>query len=206
MADPIQASRAAYLLAGGKRTRMGENKAFIEFHGQTLIARALATLSEACGDVVIVGDPEVFAPYGQVISDIFPGCGPLGGIHAALTRSSAELNAIVAVDMPFVSSELLEFLLEEATRAAATVTVPRTGRGVQPLCAVYRRAFAPVAERAIQTGRYKIDAAFAEVPIQLIDEKELAAAGFSEKDFFNVNTPDDRRAAQTMPSSQDSSS
>ncbi len=78
------------------------------------------------------------------------------------------------------------------------VTVPRTSRGLQPLCAVYRRAFAPIAEQAIRVGRYKIDAAFAGVPIHVIDETQLAAAGFSEKDFFNVNTPDDYRAADEI--------
>lgn len=191
-------SRAAYLLAGGRSTRMGENKAFINFRGQTLLERARTALSAACGSVTIVGDPEPFASCGQVISDIFPGCGPLAGIHAALKHSSAKVNLMLAVDMPFVSSDLLKFLLEAATESNAMVTVPRTSRGLQPLCAVYRRAFAPIAEQAIRVGRYKIDAAFAGVPIHVIDETQLAAAGFSEKDFFNVNTPDDYRAADEI--------
>ena len=192
-------SRAAYLLAGGKSSRMGENKAFISLQGQTLLARALATLKVAVGNVTIVGDPEIFAHHGTVISDIFPGCGPLAGIHAALTGSSAELNVILAVDMPFVSEELLGFLLREtengANASAAFVIVPQTSRGLQPLCAVYRRAFAPVAERAIRSEKYKIDAAFADIPIHVIADQALATAGFSEKDFFNVNTPKDRRVA-----------
>jgi len=191
-------SRAAYLLAGGRSTRMGGNKAFLNFRGQTLLERARTTLSAACGNVTIVGDPEPFASYGQVVSDVFPGCGPLAGIHAALKHSSAEVNLMLAVDMPFVSSDLLKFLLEAATDTNAMVTVPRTIRGLQPLCAVYRRAFAPFAERALREGRYKIDATFAEVPIHVIGGEKLAAAGFSDKDFFNVNTPGDYRMADEL--------
>jgi molybdenum cofactor guanylyltransferase len=195
-------SRAAYLLAGGKSSRMGENKAFLDFHGQTLLDRALFTLGAACGSVTIVGDPEIFAGYGPVIADLFPGCGPLGGIHAALKYSSTELNVMLAVDMPFVSAELVSYLLREAenrVNVGAIVTVPQTSRGLQPLCAVYRCDFAPVAERALKAGNYKIDAAFTGIPMHVIAARELAAAGFSDKDFFNVNTPDDRRTAGNIP-------
>lgn len=198
MVDSIQASRAAYLIAGGKSTRMGENKAFIDFRGQALLDHALTTLRAACSSVTIVGDLETFANYAPVISDLFPGCGPLGGIHAALTHSSAELNLMLAVDMPFVSAELLSFLVGKAEASSAIVTVPQTSRGLQPLCAVYRRAFAAVAEQALIAGTYKVDAAFAGLPIHVIADQESAAAGFSEKDFFNVNTPEDRRAANTI--------
>jgi len=198
MVDPIQASCAAYLLAGGKSSRMGENKAFLNFHGQTLLDRARTELTTACGSVTIVGDPATFAGYHPVISDIFPGCGPLAGIHAALTHSSAELNVMLAVDMPFVSADLLGFLLHAAEQAPAAATVPQIALGLQPLCAVYRRTFTPIAERALKLKQYKIDAAFANLPIHVIGEQELAVAGFSEKNFLNLNTPDDRRAADSI--------
>jgi molybdopterin-guanine dinucleotide biosynthesis protein A len=74
--------------------------------------------------------------------------------------------------------------------------VPRAGKGLQPLCAVYRRGFSLAAEQALRAGKYKIDAAFSSVSVRVIEEAELAAAGFSEQSFFNVNTPQDRRAAE----------
>ncbi|MGA8539494.1 MAG: molybdenum cofactor guanylyltransferase, partial [Terriglobales bacterium] len=132
----------------------------------------------------------------SVVSDIFPGCGPLAGIHAALAHSSAELNLMLAVDMPFVTPELLEFLLAEGENNDAVVTLPRTAKGFQPLCAVYRRRFCVVAEQALRVGKYKIGAAFSGVALRVIDEGELAAAGFSERSFFNVNTPEDRLDAE----------
>ena len=197
-----------FIIAGGKSSRMGTgvDKAFLEFGGQTLLDRALTVMSEVCDSVRIVGDPAKFAKYGStkygsskygsVVADIFSGCGPLAGIHAALVHSAAELNLMLAVDMPFVSTELLAFLFAAAAESDAIITVPRTGKGLQPLCAVYRRGFSLAAEQALRAGKYKIDAAFSSVSVRVIEEAELAAAGFSEQSFFNVNTPQDRRAAE----------
>jgi molybdopterin-guanine dinucleotide biosynthesis protein A len=63
---------------------------------------------------------------------------------------------------------------------------------LQPLCAVYRRDFAAAAERALRAGNYKIDALFSSVSTDVIETAKLAAAGFSARNFFNVNTPQDR--------------
>lgn len=198
-------SRMGFLLAGGKSSRMGTNtdKAFLDFRGQTLLDRALTVMGEVCDRVAIVGDPAKFSKHGSsenrsVVADIFPGCGPLAGIHAALTHSTAELNLMLAVDMPFVSRELLELLFVAAADEAgdAIITVPRTSKGFQPLCAIYRRAFSTIAEQALRAGKYKIDAAFSGASIRVIGEAELAAVGFTEQSFFNVNTPQDRMAAE----------
>ena len=201
-------SRMGFVLAGGKSSRMGPNadKAFLDFRGQTLLERALAVMGTVCDRVTIVGDPAKLAHYGSsnygsskygpVVADIFPGCGPLGGIHSALVYSAAELNLMLAVDMPFVSRELLEFLFAAAEPSDAIITVPRTGRGFQPLCAVYRREFSTTAEQALRAGKCKVDAAFSGVPVRVIEENELVAAGFSEQNFFNLNTPQDRLAAE----------
>ena len=209
-----------FLLTGGKSSRMGADKVFLDFGGQTLLDRALSVMGAVCDRVAIAGDPAKFAncvtskresvkresvkresvkresvKCESVVADIFLGCGPLAGIHAALMHSSAELNLMLAVDMPFVSAELLAFLFAAAENTNAIITVPRTSKGFQPLCAVYRRDFCPVAEQALRAGKYKIDAAFSGVAIRIVEEAEQAAAGFSERSFFNVNTPQDRQEA-----------
>jgi molybdenum cofactor guanylyltransferase len=187
---------AAFILAGGKSSRMGTDKAFIPFEGRTLLARALDVARSVTPEICIVGDRAKFGAFAPVVEDIFPGCGPLGGIHAALRSSSADLNLIVAVDMPFVMPDLLRYLVERARNPSATVTVPHCGGGNQPLCAVYRQAFAEAAELALKQGRYKIDALFANESTQVISEDELKAKGFSAKMFRNLNTPDELARAQ----------
>ena len=187
---------AGFILTGGKSSRMGTDKAFLEFRGQTLLERALATAGGVCNEVSIVGDATKFAGHGPVVEDVYAGCGPLAGIHAALLSSTAELNLMLAVDMPFVSRELLAFLLSAASDSDASVVVPRIGRGFQPLCAAYRRDFAPAAEEALRAGKYKIDALFSGVRVRVVEEEELARAGFGERAFWNVNTPGDLRSLE----------
>jgi len=182
----------AFILAGGKSTRMGMDKAFVALDGRTLLARMLDLARSVTPEVWIAGDAAKFAPFAPTVEDVFPGCGPLGGIQAALRASKTELNLILAVDVPFVSLALLQYLITRAGSAPdAMVTVARNGWGWQPLCAVYRRDFAETAERALRDGRYKIDTLFAEVPTQAISEEELSAAGFSPRIFRNLNTPED---------------
>jgi molybdopterin-guanine dinucleotide biosynthesis protein A len=170
---------------------MGADKGLLLFRGKPLVEHVLAVMHRVCPRVTVVGEGEKFSGYGAVVADLFPGCGPLGGIHAGLRHSAAELNLFLAVDMPFVSAELLAVLFTAAEQSQALVIVPRTARGLQPLCAVYRPGFAGIAEDALRAGKYKIDAAFAGLGVHEIAEAELVAAGFSERNFFNVNTPGD---------------
>ncbi len=103
-----------FILAGGKSTRMGVDKAFVEYDGRTLLARALDLARSVTPDVSIVGGPEKFAPFAPVVEDIFRDCGPLGGIHAALRSSLTELNLMLAVDTPFISWAFLQYLISQA--------------------------------------------------------------------------------------------
>jgi molybdopterin-guanine dinucleotide biosynthesis protein A len=181
---------AAFILAGGKSSRMGTDKAFVVLNGQTLLERALELARSVTSNVYIVGSPEKFAAFAPVVEDAFPECGPLAGIHAALRASSAQVNLILAVDVPFASAELLRYLLARARESAAVAFVPKAG-GWQPLCAVYRREFSEVAEPALRDGRYKITTLFDSVETETIDQQELEAAGFSGEMFRNLNTPAD---------------
>ena len=174
---------------------MGTDKAFVLVEGRTLLARMLGVAQSVSAAVAIVGDPGKYAAFAPVVEDVFPGCGPLAGIHAALCSSKTELNVILAVDIPFVSPPLVSYVVSRASKAKAIVTVPRVARGLQPLCAVYRREFADSAEEALRAGRYKIDALFDQTRTQIIREEELESAGFSTSHFRNLNTPGEVNAA-----------
>ncbi len=187
----------AFILAGGKSSRMGADKAFVMLDGRTLLERAIELARSVTSDVRIVGDASKFARFAPVVEDVFKERGPLAGIHAALRSSPSDLNLIIAVDVPFVSRALLQYLITRARTSGATVTVVRMDGGWQPLCAVYRREFAAAAQMAIEAGRYKIDALFATQPTLVIEEDELQAQGFSSKMFHNLNTQEDLANART---------
>jgi molybdopterin-guanine dinucleotide biosynthesis protein A len=189
---------SAFILAGGKSTRMGADKAFLQLDGQTLLARALDLAHSITSDVRIVGAASKFSAFAPVVEDQFPDCGPLGGIHAALRSSSTESNVILAVDVPFVSKELLKYLIAGVSSSSAVVTVPWVAGRWQPLCAIYGREFADVAEDALRRGQYKIDALFDRVIVRVIEEDELATAGFSTGMFRNLNTKEELEQASAL--------
>jgi molybdopterin-guanine dinucleotide biosynthesis protein A len=185
----------AFILAGGRSTRMGTDKAFVAYEGRTLLARALDLARSVTPNVRIVGSQEKFASFAPVVEDVFYDCGPLGGIHAALQTSRTELNLVLAVDTPFVSSAFLQYLISQAERAPeAAIIVPRGTEGWQPLCAIYRREFAAAAEDALQAGRYRIDRLFDQVRARVVEQEELEGAGFSPAIFRNLNTPEELEA------------
>jgi len=202
MAEPTNQGVAGFVLAGGKSARMGRDKALLPWQGQTLLERALGTTRAVASATRIVGSKAKFEPYGSVVEDIFPERGPLGGIHAGLSGSDRELNLVLAVDLPFVTAELLAYLIRRAQDSPCMVTAPRLQAGWEPLCAVYRREFAKVAEDALRKGRNAIHSLLdgddarmdLRAGILAIDEKELAGAGFPASMFRNINTVTDFEA------------
>ena len=189
---------AAFVLAGGKSTRMGSDKAFLRLGDETLLSRALKTAGAVSADVRIVGDAQKFAAFGRVVEDVYRDRGPLGGIHAALSSTTTELNLMLAVDLPFVIPKFLKYLLGRTRESGAMVTVPRADSGLQPLCAVYRRGFAEIAEPSLREGKNRIDSLFAKVTTCVIEENELVRAGFSVVMFRNLNTPEEFDMARSQ--------
>jgi molybdopterin-guanine dinucleotide biosynthesis protein A len=177
---------AAFILAGGKSSRMGEDKARLKLQGHTLLEIAIGKAREVVDTVGIVGPRASFGP--DAIEDIYPDCGPLGGIHSAVTHSSCDFNLILAVDVPFVEAPFLCFLLQQAQASHAVATLARTSDGFQPLCAVYQKSFAQLAEKALKKQRYKIDALFPLVQTRIIAEDELRQLAFDPAMFQNLNT------------------
>ncbi len=182
---------SAFILAGGRSSRMGSDKALLRFEDQALLQHMLHTAAGALGNARIVGPKTAYGQFGAVIEDIYPGCGPLGGIHAALSETKTELNLMLSVDMPLMSPQFLKWLAEQAGTAQEMIVVPDAAGGRQPLCAIYRRGALGAVEEALKKGDYKIARLFAQVPTRVVKESEIVAAGFSAIIFQNVNTPEE---------------
>src|SRR5262245_19472078 len=138
----------AAILAGGRASRFGgQNKRELLVDGRSIFERQMDALSMVADDVMLVGvdKPLPQLKHGssgeriqpRVIRDRIPHSGPLGGLDAALAASKDEALVLLACDMPFVTSDLLNYLLGLADGADAVV--PRTARGYHPLCAAYTR-------------------------------------------------------------------
>jgi molybdopterin-guanine dinucleotide biosynthesis protein A len=186
---------AGFVLAGGKSTRMGRDKALLELNGITLVERALQSLSEVCAEVAIAGGAPELERYGRVIPDVTPGCGPLGGIVAALEQTRWEWNLFVPVDVPFVPRAAWLAILERAAAEDALTVMARAGGRaggqVQPLCAAYSQAALAGLRRELHAGHWKVTAAAAAAG-------QVAYVDFDEDAWFrNFNTPEEFVTAQT---------
>lgn len=191
---------AGYILAGGASSRMGSNKALLAFEGQPLVVRAAATVAATGIGVTVVGNPELYAPLGlQAIADDEPGLGPLGGIATALAHSRHAWNLIVAVDLPFLTAEWLAALVDRALASkSARAILPRSERGLEPLCAVYHRDCLPGIRSALARGVRKVTDGLAgppPCPVEQIPPGEWKRFAPEGRLLENINTlPDYRRA------------
>jgi len=175
---------------------MGQDKAAVTLNGRTLLEHALAALRTVCRDVAVLGTYERYGSLAPVYEDIHPGCGPLGGIHAALSNSQTAFNLVIAVDTPFLVPDFLSYLAERALESGMVVTTPEIDDYTQPLCTVYSLDFLPIAERAIRSGSYKITPLFPRGKTLVIKESELKRFAFGAEMFENLNTPEDMDRAR----------
>ena len=188
------------ILAGGRATRFdGRDKSALVVAGRTILDRQIAEFSLITHDLLIVGGA---APVVQLeglrhVADRVPGCGPLGGLHTALSEAQARVVVIVACDMPFVSAPLIRYLLTLVNEAdRPDVVVPRTERGYHPLCAVYTRACLDPVARRLAAGRLRMDGLFEDVRVRVVTADALAAFGDPGHLLANLNTPLEYRAIE----------
>ena len=176
------------LLSGGKSRRMGSHKALLELNGSTL----LDTVAKAGEDfevrILSANDPEIPTPEGFVrCEDIYPGCGPMAGIHAALSMTDCDALVVAPCDAPHYSKDLAQYLAQQYSEDLdALVLTDRDGRA-QPLSGVYARSCMPVLEEHLKSGKLKIMWMLEEMKLRKIMLPEYLSAQV----FENLNTPQD---------------
>jgi len=186
------------VLAGGKSSRMGFNKAFIEFGGKRLIEATVDCLAGLLPEVLIIAnDLDLYAYLGvKVIPDLIPNAGSLGGIYTGLSAAAHPKCFFVACDMPFLNADLIGLLVREAE--GWDVVVPRVAGELQPMHAVYARSCLPFIKEAIDVGMLKIARFFPKVKVKTIEEPALRAVDPSLLGFMNVNTPLELEEAEAI--------
>lgn len=197
---------AAIILAGGKSTRMGNDKSFIQLSPTHpfFIERVVAEVRSSFEQIVVVTNcPEryVFLDV-ELTPDLIPGRGPFSGIHAGLTVCRYEYALVLACDLPFVDGRLGRFLLNEAR--GFDVAVLRSGTYLQPLYAVYARRCLAQINAYLEQGNNKITSFFPLVRVNYIDTEQLEGFGDLEAILYNVNTPSDLEEARRLLDSKTS--
>jgi molybdopterin-guanine dinucleotide biosynthesis protein A len=179
---------SAAILAGGQARRFGgRDKGALVVDGRSILDRQLAELTTLTEDIMIVGGRGTVPPQARLVADRVAGCGPLGGLQAALAEAKGSAVIVVACDMPYVSAALLGHLL--ALTREADAVVPRTARGYHPLCAAYTRACLGPAAARVADGRLKMSDLFEDVRVRAVTAEEIDAFGNHDRLLANVNTP-----------------
>ena len=193
---------SAAILAGGGATRLGgADKASLVIGGRRILDRQLAVLTPITGDIRIVANAAArYADLGvPVVADAVNGAGPLGGVYTALVDARHEAVLVLACDLPFVTAALVERLAAEYGRGGQVdAVVPRSRRGLEPLCALYRKGCADAARRCLDGGELRMTAFLASVRVRELDlERDGSLAAEDEGTLFeNVNTPHDYARAR----------
>lgn len=203
-----------FVLAGGRSSRMGAEKALLRLRGEPLVAHALRTLRQAGLEVWIAGARAPLEEFAPVVRDAEADRGPLGGICAALEATDARRAVFVPVDLPLLPAAAVTFLLEEARKADAAVAVLAMDKFVQTFTAVVDRAVLPRLRAELAAGRGKCLEAFAAAakamgrPMEVVSvqralqEGRLAATQPVEPWFLNVNAPEDLKQAEDWLASE----
>lgn len=188
---------AAAILAGGRARRLGGvNKGALPLGSLDIVGRQLEAMRSVADHVFVVGrTTDGWLERGlSVVPDDRPACGPLGGIYTAIRHSPCERTLVVACDLPFLTPALLERLARET----ADAVVPRSARGLEPLCAIYARAC--LADIGARLDRGELEASVLPSGARVIEiGQELTADGDPDgRLFLNVNTPHDYERARRI--------
>ncbi len=189
------------ILAGGSASRLGgAPKGLLEVGGQRIIDRLAGTLDASVGAPLLVANDPVAArwkPGLEVVADVRPGLGALGGIYTAVVVAPAPV-VVVAWDMPFVPGALLTLLARGLDAADACVPASAGPRGLEPLCAAYGPRCRQAIERAIDEGDLRAIGFHRFLNVHILPGEAVARIVDPALAFFNVNTPGDLEQAEAL--------
>jgi molybdopterin-guanine dinucleotide biosynthesis protein A len=186
------------ILAGGRSSRMGTDKAFVRVLGRPLIEEIL---SQSAGlgmeSLIITNRPAEYAYLGvPLFGDVLPDKGPLGGLYTALHSATRPHVLCIACDMPFVVRPLLDYLISLIPQGDAIM--PRLNGEAEPFRAIYSRACLAPIRAALDSGRMRMVSFFPDVRVRFVDEAEIDQFDPQHLSFFNVNTPEDLEQARRL--------
>lgn len=203
-----------FVLAGGRSSRMGSEKALIQFAGESLVEQALGTLRSTGMEVRIAGAQTELSSFAPVIEDQagYSGRGPLSGICSALMAAQSQYAVFLPVDLPLVPSNLISYLLHHAIISESAVTVISVAGFIQTFPAVIARAAAPSIEASLRSDDRKTLTAFraaahvrgrpfTALPLELLVQAGQVAhpGGLPASSWFlNINTPEDLKRAEHL--------
>lgn len=196
---------ASIILAGGKNRRLGRNKALEPIGGKAMIERVIERLKPLTSQILIVTareQPDLpVADKAEILVDLYPGKGPLGGIYTGLSVSQCLYNLVVACDMPFLNTELLRYIVKLGLSHGSDVVMPRLGEGkLEPLHALYSRNCLSNIRTQLERNELKAYSFLNTVSVRYVEQAECQRFDPRLLSFFNINSQSDLDQAVTLAS------
>ena len=180
------------ILAGGKSSRMGQDKGLLPYKGMPLILYVINAISPVVNDVLIVTSNKDYEQFGYpLIADVYSEKGPLAGIYSGLRSSESELNLVLGCDMPNVTTELLRYLVSQVKDEA--VLLPSFKGKTEQLAGFYSKKCLPIFKQEIEKDNLKIRDAIALVSHRFVEIDEQLAF-YKPELFNNLNSPEDLKS------------
>lgn len=180
------------VLAGGKSSRMGENKALLPINGKPNIENIIAKLQLVTNAIVISSNDLVTYNYLQlpIIKDITESLGPLGGIQSILTSVSTPYVFFHACDLPMLSLDVIQCMIELCT--GYDVIVPKIDGKVHPVCGIYHKNVLPILEKQLANEDRKVMNLLNKLNVLYVERDVFEEKGIDvDIAFLNMNTPED---------------
>ena len=179
------------ILAGGKSSRFGSNKALAKFKGIPLIERATGVLSRIFENLMIITNSPLEYSYLKIplYQDIVKGLGPVGGIYTGLDALADDWAFFCACDMPFINEGLVRYIT--GIRNGFDAVVPKVDWKIEPLHALYSKNCLPAMKELIYKKEYQTIKAFSNMNVRFVEEEEIKTHDPRLKTFLNVNKQDE---------------
>jgi molybdopterin-guanine dinucleotide biosynthesis protein A len=189
---------AGIILAGGRSSRYGRNKALEAIDGVRLIERVIRVLETTFAHLTIItNSPKEYAYLNlPMVEDIIKGLGPMGGIYTGLEHMTEEAGFFVACDMPFLKRTLIRHMVD--SRDDFDAVIPRMGWRMEALHALYHKRCLPHIRELIERREYQIIRLFQRIHVHYLDEEELRSFDPDLRSFFNINRPEELRKAMRL--------
>ncbi|MEW6482021.1 MAG: molybdenum cofactor guanylyltransferase [bacterium] len=182
------------ILAKEKSQRLSLNKAFIEIEGEFLIERIIKTIKPYCKDILIISDDQRLSQFGKRFGDIFKEKGPISGLYTGLYYSDCERNLVLASDLPFLESPLIEYILKG--QPTSILLAPEHQNNIQaivptidgipePFCAIYLKETLPLIKEQIENNELSLQGLIKRLKVKYVNCNKFRNC------FFNLNREED---------------
>lgn len=174
------------ILAGGKSSRMGSDKGLLKIDNKTFIELIIKAMTPLVKNIIIIGNNRTYDAFGYTrIEDSIKNSGPLAGIYTGLNQTVTDYNLILSCDVPLVSMELLEKLIQSNYKEYDVVQIKCDGK-TMPLIALYHKRCKDICLSMLQNDERRL-----RVVIKQMNSKSISVEDSFRSQVNNINTKDD---------------